>query len=369
MAHISPISRRTFVWGGVSAGALGVAAPGISLGSRQPHDLATWDLEGRGWAGTETPFDRLPARARERVRPPVWSLSQHTAGISARFRSDAPSLHFRVSLRFDSLDMVHMPATGVSGIDLYGRHEGEWCWIACGQPRARDYELRVSGLREGRREYVLYLPLYNGVQSLSLEVPEGASVEPLPSRPQPVVYYGTSITQGACASRPGMAFTNILARRMERPFLNLGFSGNGRMEPELGELLGELDAACYVIDCLPNLKPDAVAERTGPLVRGLRRARPETPILLVEDRRMPDARLRPERGRFHDANQAALRTAFEALQSDGVQGLHYLEDLPLLGPDGEATVDASHPTDVGMLRYATCLEARLRPLLKATGER
>ena len=106
---------------------------------------------------------------------------------------------------------------------------------------------------------------------------------------KPIVFYGTSITQGGCASRPGMVHTAILQRRLDHPVVNLGFSGNGKMEPEVVELMAEIDASCFVIDCLPNMDAKEVAERTEPLVRKLREAQPKTPILLVEDRSYSDA--------------------------------------------------------------------------------
>src|SRR5262249_29415705 len=138
------------------------------------------------------------------------------------------------------------------------------------------------------REYLLYLPLYNGVKSVEVGVPKGAALTKASPRPadhaKPLVFYGTSITQGGCASRPGMVHTAILGRRLERPVINLGFSGNGRMEREMAELLAELAPAVYVLDCLPNMDAALVAQRVEPFVRTLRKARPDTPILLVEDR-------------------------------------------------------------------------------------
>lgn len=357
---------------------LAVTASVVTLGlqdgagdSRAPsgftrHDVAEWGVEGRGWEETERFYSRLPIAAKGVVRPVVWRLGQHSAGMAARFHTSAPNFNINVKLLLSDLDMVHMPATGVSGVDLYAAHGSKWRWVACGMPRTQEYQLSVSGLREGEREYLLYLPLYNGVESLTIDVPEGARFERvLPRREPPIVYYGTSIAQGACASRPGMAFTNILHRRLDTPVLNLGFSGNGRMEAEVGALIAELEVSCYVIDCLPNMGPRDVSARTGPLVRQLRAARPETPILLVEDRRMPNSVLLPARDAFHDENQGALRRAHEALVAGGVTGIHYLADAPFLGTDGEATVDASHPNDLGMARYADALEAALKPILGA----
>ena len=210
---------------------------------------------------------------------------------------------------------------------------------------------------------MLYLPLYNGVESLEIGLPPQAAMKPLaPRGSRPIVFYGTSITHGGCASRPGMAYPAILGRRLDRPTLNLGFSGNGTMNLEVAALLAELDAAVYVIDSLPNMNASAVAKRTEPLVRRLRSARPNTPIVLVEDRAFANAPLLPAQRRHHAASRAALKGAFQRLQAAGLEGLVYLEGEHLLGEDGEATVDSSHPTDLGMIRMADALEPVLRPL-------
>jgi hypothetical protein len=141
------------------------------------------------------------------------------------------------------------------------------------------------------------------------------------------------------------------------------------MDAAVGDLLARVDAACYVIDCLPNMDAKLVAERCGPLVRRLRAARPDVPIVLVEDRRLTNAWIRPERQAFHDANHAALRQAFEGLQRDGVGGLFYLPGDGLLGDDGEATVDSSHPTDLGFVRQADAFEPVLRQALQEPSDR
>ena len=146
----------------------------------------------------------------------------------------------------------------------------------------------ASGLPEGRREYLLYMPLYNGVSSVEIGIPADRTIaRPAPraeDRRKPIVFYGTSITQGGCASRPGMVHTAILGRRLDRPVINLGFSGNGVMEPEIATLLAELDPAVYVLDCLPNMTAAQVEQRVEPFVRTLRKAHPSTPIVLAEDR-------------------------------------------------------------------------------------
>ena len=135
------------------------------------------------------------------------------------------------------------------------------------------------------------------------------------------------------------------------------------MEPEVAQLLAELEPAVYLIDCLPNMNGPEVAKRTEPLVRILRKARPGTPILLVEDRTYAGAFLKPSLQQRHAESRAALKKAYENLKTAGVTGLYYLPGDKLLGKDGEDTVDGSHPTDLGFVRQAEAFEAALRPVL------
>lgn len=328
------------------------------------YNVQAWGVEGRGWNDTKSWFNRLPARAESVVRPPVWELSQDSAGMCVRFETDATFMRLHYKLRKKKLAMPHMPATGVSGFDLYTKHDGAWRWVAVLKPTAAAAnEALVKGLDPGRREYLLYLPLYNGVDRLEIGVPKTAAFVPQPPRAdKPIVFYGTSINQGGCASRPGMVYTAILGRRLDRPVINLGFSGNGEMEASVGQFLVELDPAVYVIDCLPNMVGPEVAERTEPLVRQLRAARPETPIVLVEDRTYDYAFIKQAARDLQAGNRAALKAAYDRLVTDGVTGLHYVPGDTLLGDDGEATVDGSHPNDLGMMRLADALAPLLEPL-------
>ncbi len=289
------------------------------------YDIRELGLEGQGWKNTKAPFDRLPASAEKQVRPPVWNLSRHSAGLSVRFRTNAPSIAARWTLTSASLAMPHMPATGVSGLDLYVRPAGagqatgnsnRWQWLATGRPSKfpSNEAVLVRDLPLADREYSLYLPLYNGVQSVEIGISPEHALFKLPraaSKRKPIIFYGTSITQGGCASRTGMVHTAILSRRLEEPVINLGFSGNGRMEQPLVDLMASIDAAIYVIDCLPNMKGEDVAARTEPLVQTLRKTRPDTPILLVEARSYSNAFLVKSARDRNLQNSLALLAAYQ----------------------------------------------------------
>ncbi len=333
------------------------------------YDALSLGLEGQGWTELKEPYDRLPAKAEGVVRDAVWSLSRHSAGLAVHFVSDAQKISARWTLRSKNLAMPHMPATGVSGLDLYVRDGAVWRWIGAGRPDAQSNEKElVKALPKGQHEFLLYLPLYNGVTRLEIGVPPRSMLAKAPARPashaKPICFYGTSITHGGCASRPGMAYPAILGRWLQRECINIGFSGNGKLEPELGELLAELDVAAYVLDCAPNLDPEQLKARIEPFIEALRKARPDTPIVLVENISYQAGYFIRRARKSYERKNKETRAAYERLVDKGVPGLYYLAGEKLLGNDGEATVDGTHPTDLGFIRMAEAFA----PVLKACFE-
>ena len=338
-------------------------------------DLRQFGIEGRGWDNTKNFYDRLPAKAESLVRPPVWDLSHDSAGLCVRFVTDATTLRARWSLIRSWLYLPNETAIANSGLDLYVKTGSGWHWLAVGQTTAQTNEVTlVENLLPGKREYLLYLPLYNGVKSVELGIPDNATIEKAPAwgpgTRKPIVFYGTSILQGLSASRPGMVHSAILSRRFNWPVINLGFSGNGKMEPELAGLLAELDPAVYVLDCLPNMNADEIKERVEPFIKILRAAHPVTPIVLVEDRTMQDSFLIAGRMEYyHLKDRAALKAAYEHLQKIGVKNLYYIPGDHLFGDDGEGSVDGSHPTDLGFTRQAEIFAQTLEPILKMENQK
>ncbi len=342
-----------------------------------PQESPVNVLEGQAWPSeVENFYDRLPKRAQPNVRESVWNLSKHASGLKIRFRSNAEEIVVRYGVGGNHA-MNHMPATGVSGMDLYAKDsDGKWLWCNGGRTFSDTITYKFDGLRPNDkyhglgREYRLNLPLYNNVEWMEIGIPENTHFEPLSVRKEkPIVVYGTSIAHGACASRPGMAWTNILSRKMDRPLINLAFSGNGRLEKELIDLLVEIDAKIYVLDCLPNLVrsenyDDAELEkRILNSVRQLRKERPETPILLVDHAGYTDGFIRDERKEAFSRVNRIQRAAYEKLQKEGIEDLYYhsYEELGLRMDD---TVDGTHPNDLGMIHYAKAYEKKLREILK-----
>lgn len=332
-------------------------------------DARSLGVEGLGWAETKEPFARLPAHAEGRVRDVVWQLSRHGTGVSITFATDASEIRVRWILADPQLVALHTATLACSGLDLYVQTPaGGWRWVGVTreiQGVEAEAALNTWGtLSPGRKLCRVYLPLFNPVLRLEIGVPAGATLEALP-RPaaKPIAYYGTSIVHGAGVSRPGMSHVAILGRRLGYPILNLGFSGNALMEPELAGLLAELDPACYLLDAVPNMGAALIDERAETFVRRLAAARPGAPIVLIEDRTYPSAWLTPERAAENRHRRAASKRAWARLVAAGIGPLHYVEGDALLGSDGDGTNDGSHPNDLGASRMADALEPLLRRLL------
>ena len=344
---------------------------------RRPDDDLLWfdartlGVEGRGYESASSYYDRFPSDAEGVVRPPVWELQKHSAGMAVRFVTDAPKIGVRWTLRFESLAMPEMPATGVSGLDLYRRENGRFRWAGVGVPSAFPVNTsQLQGSPNGETaEFILYLPLYNGVEAVEIGVPQDVLIGKAPpwdDRPhRPICFYGTSITHGGFASRPGMAYPSIIGRALNRPIVNLGFAGNGQSEPEVAKLLARMDPSVYVLDPLPNMSPQWVAERIEPLVQTLRVAHPLTPIVLVEHLTPADVaggNLKDSNAGFAQSNRR-LRKAHHNLAKAGDRNLHRVIGSKLLGKDFEGTVDGVHPTDVGFMRIADAIGKVLQPLV------
>ena len=176
------------------------------------HDVTTWGVEGRAFGdlARERWFDRFPVSANGTVTPAVWNLSRDSAGMMVRFKTDSAIIWADYTLFRERLNGVNMTPIGTSGLDLYARDDaGHWRWVGVARPTQKNVRVEIiKDLTPGLREYAIYLPLYNGVEKLSIGVDPAAHFTPLaPRTDKPIVFYGTSITHGASASRPGMVHT------------------------------------------------------------------------------------------------------------------------------------------------------------------
>ncbi len=329
----------------------GTAAPGDSV---VWYDFSLLTVEGKGWQSGESYYDRLPAKAKATVPPSVWNLSHHSSGICARFTTDAP-------LGAGALDGTQQqPCPAPHGRDrgerrgpLQPRREGRWRFVQNGRP-LKETNTAPFTVKPGV-ECILYLPLYNGVRawrSASLPTKPFRRRNPPPAPEEAGRLLRHLHHARSVRVRPGMSFTNIVGRMLDTPVINLGFSGSGKMETAMSDLLVELDPSVYVLDCIWNMTPQMVGERVEPFVKKLREARPDTPIILAEDCNFRE--ISPtEKGRI-------LRDVYAKLRKDGVKKLYFLPNKGMMGNDWEGTVDGAHPNDLGMMRQAEVFAKALR---------
>ena len=317
-------------------------------------------IEGRVFDDVEHYYDRLPSNVTTKVNGGVRSMKHHTAGMQFRFATDSKKLVFKWVPYSGSLSMNHMPATGVSGIDIYkfDAASGKWRYVKTGRiDNAKGGEVS-TGWTPGT-PCLVNLPLYNGIKSFTLGIDTNATVSALEPRKsgiaKPVVFYGTSITHGGCCSRPGMAFVNIVGRDLDVPVVNLGFSGSGKMELEMSEHLARIDASCYVLDCIWNMNIGLVKSNYEPFIRNLRRLRPDTPIVMAE---WCDVYCRPG-----DARDEFMKDLYARLTAEGWKNLVYLPKDKMYSGDLEGTVDGCHPNDLGMRSLADAFGGAVREAL------
>lgn len=329
----------------------------------------TW-IDGRAMTPEGLPFDgcdgwctRLPAAAKTNVVNGTWAMSRCPAGMSFVFTTTSRKLRVRWSLSSERLAMTHMPATGVSGVDLYGRtDDGKWRFVKAGFPhRQNDNEFEVQATPG--RLYRLYLPLYNGLRALSFGVTEGAAfaAAPLPVKDisKPVVFYGGSVVQGACVSRPGNSWVSVAGRLLDAPTVCMGFNGQGKMDLSYeADLLSRIDASAYCFLCLGNMNGKNYRQDAEKFLRRLRELKPDVPIIF---------------GSFHyplvhnpakHAFAAELKAKFS--KEDPVLWAKF-DIVPLwdmCSEDCDGTVDGGHPNDYGAYRMGGAFADAVRRMTK-----
>lgn len=319
-------------------------------------DASAFPVYGKVSDKTNTRYERLPSELQGVSREPVWYLGRNSAGLFIRFRSNSTAIYARWESTFNNT-MTHMTDTGTKGLDLYALVDGHWRHVCSAQPLGKKSERKIIGNMDPvEREYMLYLSLYDGVSSLEIGVDEGATLDlPVvdrPSREKPVVMYGTSILQGGCANRPGMAHTNIIGRRLDREVFNLGFSGSALLDMEIAELMASVeDPGVYVLDYAPNASADMIDEKGEKFFRVIRDAHPDVPVIFIEDVIFPhtifDKAILEEVTRKNEAQERL----YKKLKKSGEKNIYYISAEGMIGDDGEATVDAIHFTDLGAMRY------------------
>lgn len=318
-------------------------------------------------ASTSMRYQRIPDSLLNVVRGGALSeLGRHSAGMALRFAACTDRIDMRWHSPFKTL-MNHQTPTGTRGLDLYTLEpDGTWTFVNSARPNVNSHNSTatvIANMDPVMREYLLYLPLYDGIDSLYIGLGGNAELHQ-PSdyfhKGKPIVMYGTSLLQGGCANRPAMAHTNILARRLNREVVNLGFSGNGQLDLEIARVMAAVpDPGLYVMDFVPNVNEEQIDTLMIPFFEILREAHPDVPFLFVEDPNFPHKRFDKAIRHEVDYRNGMMKERYEKLAAK-YGNLHYLSADHLMGTDYEATVDGLHFTDLGFLRFADLMEPIIR---------
>ena len=312
-------------------------------------------------------FRRMPIETARSVSDGVMNLSRNTAGGRVRFATDSPYIAICVLLD-EVCRLPHMAATGVRGFDLYVNYYGRDVFVASFQPDINitdGYSAYIdvsSELGNGLREYTINFPLYNGVKNLAIGVKRGSRVtygkkyETL----EPIVYYGSSITQGACATRPGLCYESIISRRFEVDYINLGFSGNAKGEPQMAEYIAGLPMSLFVCDYDYNAETKADLEKTHyNFYEIFRKTKPKTPYVMIS---------RPNIfGLWSDCNErkSIIKKSYDKAKERGDKNVYFIDGAELFAGvnSDDCTVDGCHPNDMGFYRMARVIGNRLEKII------
>lgn len=364
---------------------LNCLAAGLLTPASQSHDCPemkfldvkdnAFPLANHGFDDAVGYYGRLSASLEGKVRDMVWYLAQNNAGVAVRFRSNATKISVRWTL-INEFRMNHMAPTGICGCDLYGFDRGEWKYVGTAIPRGKETTATFKSDIDGKmREYVIFLPLYDGVSSLSIGVNSDATIG-LPAswqgnlflgeKVKPIVFFGHSGCQGGCASRPGMLYTNILSRMLKRECINLGFSGLGQMYSIMAREMVKIDAGAYVLDCLGNNYLSMVRDSSEVFIRTILNSRPTTPLYLMSNYANVSEWAGSDPESEGPKKEQFWIELCDKLRAEGFN-IHYINmhgprnnpDNPLEGSSAfgstEGTVDGGHLTDLGFLYIARYL--------------
>ena len=344
------------------------------------EDATNFQIINKGWDNTTEPYTRLPQQYMDSCRDEQKWLYNHSSGIAVRFATNSKRIAAQYNLK-NNFHMQHMAMTGIKGTDLYYLNEerGVWEHVNTARPQEKNFKadsiqskLYVENLDGEMHEYMIYLPLYDGINWLQIGVDSTAELTmprvENPRRMGKIVLYGTSIQQGGCASRVGMVPSAMIQREYNLECVNISTSGNARMDLYIAQAMASIeDAICFVVDPVPNCTKDRLDTITYDFIKILRTLRPEVPIIMVEGIMYPYTRHNSFFADYLPQKNASFRRAYEQHKAENPKGLYYMTHDGQVGPEMEGTVDGVHLTDYGFRAYADILEVIIKKALDNTG--
>lgn len=325
---------------------------------------APFDIYGVSYFEEEKRFSRMPERAAAAVSEGVHALSSHVSGGRIRFSARAKEIYIKAEWA-QLAPFPHMPLSGVCGFTLLKETDKGCTFVKNFFPEVTESDgmERSAPLPEGFNDYILWLPLYNGLKSLEIGFDEGAEVSGgrKYSYTLPVLFYGSSITQGGCASRPDNCYAAYLSKWLNTDFINLGFSGSAKGEPAMTEYLSRIPCAAFVCDYDHNAPSAQHLENTlYPLYETFRAAQPKTPFFFVSK---PDY---DSDQKINERRRKVVKDAYKKALAAGDKNVYFTDGKKLFGSKDRENcfVDGCHPNDLGFYRMAKMLYKPLKEAIK-----
>jgi hypothetical protein len=328
---------------------------------------AFWMLEGLPFAEKNQNFFRLPLEMMDKVSEGVSGLSRHTSGGALRFVSDTPALTIKHTPAY-TLVSDNVPFTNCAGVDVYRRLPGEETFIHCGTPRFNRCNIEdmrnplVCKNESGQEyEYLINFPRYGGLENFAVGIVTGSSFHPAPARKvaKPVVFYGSSITQGSAASRPGLHYTGRCCRAVDATEINYGYAGNAKGEEIMAEMISKLEMSAFILDYDHNAPtPEHLEATHSRFFKIIREKNPDLPVIMMN---------RPANWEFGDRSDKESRRAivfntFDEARKSGDKNVWFIDGESFFeGADRfDCTSDLTHPNDIGFER----MYKKILPVLK-----
>lgn len=313
-------------------------------------------------------FIRLPLTEEQNITKSAWAESLCPSSARLRFKTSSTSLRLRIDHQHD-YHRHNLSDISVAGIDLYIGPPDQMSFWMTTRPKdgTRVYEhLYFEQLSSEIREFTLYLPSYAKLAELQIGIDSGAQI--LPPTPyeiqKPLVFYGTSVTQNASASRGSNGFVPILGRRLNADVVNLGFSGSGKGEPIMAQLMTQIDASVYVVDSVANMDIQLMNERYEKFVRLLRNRKPDIPVVLMTKIHSAGEIQSDEAAAYDLQNQPVFET-YHKLLAEGDKNIFLFDAGKIIKPGGDhPTIDGVHLTDRGFYMIADVLTPQLASILR-----
>lgn len=313
----------------------------------------------------ELGYIRMPAEVAKNTSDGVNWLFRNTAGGRIRLKTNSKNIAVKVFVTSSGI-MPHITATGQSGLDLYITENHKSTYVQSLMPAFKkgengcSYE-SIAYVSGEMHTYTMNMPLYSDVKAIYIGLDPDAVLEKADDYAitQPVLYYGSSITQGGCASRPGNAYQAMISRRFDCDFINLGFSGSARAEPAMIEYLASLDPCIFVLDYDHNApNPEHLQNTHEPLFKAFRAAHPDTPVIMVSK---PDFKPNDDCIRRREI----IRTTYNNAAAAGDKNVYFIDGETLFEGNcrDSCTVDGCHPNDLGFFRMAEVIGNVMEPLI------